>query len=78
MKKGLYRTAMPHFGECARVDDDAGDAAPFLSRELYELLDFEPGFDALPARSEFETRFPHERHRSKLDDENLTQRFGLQ
>ncbi|MCB2075100.1 MAG: hypothetical protein KDE49_15515 [Novosphingobium sp.] len=78
MNKGLYRTSMPHFGECARVTDEAGDAAPFLSREMYELLNFEPKFDALPARTEFQTSHPHEAQTSKLDDGNLTQRFGLQ
>ncbi|WP_231568336.1 hypothetical protein [Novosphingobium malaysiense] len=28
----------------------AGDAAPYLERDMYVLLGFEPGFDQLPER----------------------------
>jgi hypothetical protein len=45
---GLYRTTIDDLGECAIVDPDAGDGAPFLSRDVYEALGFLPHFDALP------------------------------
>jgi hypothetical protein len=48
MRKGLFRTTLPGLGECARVDMSAGDAAPYLEREMYVLLGFEPKFDLLP------------------------------
>ena len=49
MRLGLYRTIDPFLGEeAARVHESAGDAAPYLSRYLYELLDFRPSFDSLP------------------------------
>jgi hypothetical protein len=47
--KGLFRTTLPGIGECARVDMRAGDAAPYLERDMYVLLGFEPPFDLLPA-----------------------------
>lgn len=49
-RKGIFRTTLPGMGECARVDMSAGDAAPFLEREMYVLLGFEPKFDQLPHR----------------------------
>ncbi|WP_404481093.1 hypothetical protein [Novosphingobium sp. BL-52-GroH] len=48
VRKGLFRTKLPGLGECARVDMSAGDAAPFLERDMYVLLGFQPGFDELP------------------------------
>lgn len=48
MRKGLFRTTLPVLGECARVDMSAGDAAPYLEREMYVLLGFEPRFEHLP------------------------------
>ena len=48
MRKGLFRTKLPGLGECARVDMSAGDAAPYLEREMYVLLGFKPGFEQLP------------------------------
>ena len=48
---GLYRTVLPGIGECARVDMRAGDAAPYLERAMYELLDFKPSFEYLPQKS---------------------------
>lgn len=48
VRKGLFRTSLPGLGECARVDMSAGDAAPFLEREMYVLLGFQPSFDQLP------------------------------
>lgn len=48
MRKGLFRTNLPGLGECARVDMSAGDAAPFLEREMYVLLGFQPSFEQLP------------------------------
>jgi len=68
---------LPHFGECARVHSEAGDAAPFLNREIYELLNFEPRFDSLPARSEFETRFLNKSHRSQLDERSGNRALDL-
>jgi len=49
-RKGIFRTSLPGLGECARVDMSAGDAAPFLERNMYILLGFEPSFDELPER----------------------------
>jgi hypothetical protein len=48
VRKGLFRTNLPGLGECARVDMSAGDAAPFLEREMYVLLGFQPVFEDLP------------------------------
>ena len=48
MRKGLFRTILPGLGECARVDMSAGDAAPYLERDMYVLLGFQPRFDDLP------------------------------
>lgn len=48
VRKGIFRTRLPGLGECARVDMSAGDAAPFLERDMYILLGFEPSFDQLP------------------------------
>ena len=53
VKRGLYRMSDPILGEAARVHKSAGDAAPYLSRYLYELLDFEPAFDSLPTLREY-------------------------
>lgn len=50
MKRGLYRMCDSFLGECARVHEDAGDAFPFLRRELYEALGFNPPYDDLPLR----------------------------
>ena len=51
MRKGLFRTKLPGLGECARVDMSAGDAAPYLERDMYVLLGFQPGFEQLPAEN---------------------------
>ncbi len=48
MKLGMYRVNDPFLGECAKVKWYAGDGAPYLQRELYDLLRFEPKFDMLP------------------------------
>lgn len=48
VRKGLFRTKLPGLGECARVDMSAGDAAPYLEREMYVLLGFQPRFEQLP------------------------------
>jgi hypothetical protein len=50
VKKGLFRTELPGIGECARVDMRAGDAAPYLDREMYVMLGFEPAFESLPQK----------------------------
>ena len=52
-RMGLYRTNLQMIGECARVDEAAGDAAPYLPRALYEALHFSPRFDRLPMAEEF-------------------------
>lgn len=49
-RKGIFRTTLPALGECARVAMSAGDAAPFLEREMYEMLNFQPPFEELPER----------------------------
>lgn len=51
VRKGLFRTELPGIGECARVDMRAGDAAPYLEREMYAMLGFEPAFELLPRKS---------------------------
>lgn len=48
VRKGIFKTRLPGLGECARVDMSAGDAAPYLERDMYVLLGFEPSFDQLP------------------------------
>jgi hypothetical protein len=48
VKLGRFRLYHPILGEAAYVDKSAGDAAPYLSRRVYELLEFEPEFDCLP------------------------------
>ncbi|WP_235037791.1 MULTISPECIES: hypothetical protein [unclassified Novosphingobium] len=50
VRKGLFRTNLPGLGECARVDMSAGDAAPYLEREMYVLLGFQPSFEQLPEK----------------------------
>jgi hypothetical protein len=51
-RRGIYRLELPVIGECARVDHAAGDAYPYLEREMYEALGFWPQFDKLPAQTE--------------------------
>jgi len=53
VKQGLYRTNDPLLGECARICWSAGDGAPFLRREIYEAVHFQPLYDALPTEEEF-------------------------
>ena len=53
---GLYRFDDPILGEAARVHKSAGDAGPYLSRYLYELLEFEPQYDSLPTMQERKRR----------------------
>jgi hypothetical protein len=50
VRKGLFRTILPGIGECARVDMRAGDAAPYLEREMYVMLGFQPAFETLPRK----------------------------
>ncbi len=50
VRKGLFRTHLPGIGECARVDMRAGDAAPYLEREMYVMLGFQPAFEVLPCK----------------------------
>lgn len=62
VRKGLYRVKLRGLGDCARTSYSAGDAAPFLDRETYEALEFQPPFDMLPSKSEYEERVPYHRH----------------
>ncbi|VWX51634.1 hypothetical protein [Novosphingobium sp. 9U] len=54
VRKGLFRTELPGIGECARVDMRAGDAAPYLDREMYVILGFEPAYENLPHKDQLE------------------------
>lgn len=63
MKRGIYRLTTDDAGDCARVGWEAGDGAPFLSREIYEMLGFHPPFEALPDRDDFMRA-----HRANLHD----------
>lgn len=56
MKKGLYRIELPGQGEYVRTHLSAGDAAPFLERDAYEALSFQPPYDALPSKEEYLSR----------------------
>jgi len=55
-RKGLFRTTLPGLGECARVDMSAGDAAPYLERDMYVMLGFQPSFEQLPEHAAAMTR----------------------
>lgn len=46
-KVGLYRIIVPDGRECAIVHRDAGDAAPYLPRDIYEAMRFRPRYDTL-------------------------------
>ena len=54
MKQGLYRTVDPMLGDCARVHWLAGDGAPYLKREIYEVVQFQPLFESLPTKEEYD------------------------
>lgn len=56
-KRGLYRSMFPDLGECARVHPAAGDAAPYLTRELYEALHFKPRFHSLMTKDEYDQHY---------------------
>ncbi len=58
MKKGLFRLSLRGLGEVARVHPGAGDAGPYLDRDAYELLNFDPAFDTLPSRDEYRKTAP--------------------
>ena len=53
-KKGLFRTNEPGVGECAYTHRSAGEGFPFLPRDIYEALQFQPSFDALPTKEAYE------------------------
>jgi len=55
-RRGFFRAEVAGIGECARVSAAAGDAGPYLEREMYELLQFNPPFERLPSREEFEAQ----------------------
>lgn len=46
--RGLYRVDDVWLGEGVHVEGDTGDAAPFLKRDIYEILGGYPPFEALP------------------------------
>ena len=48
MKVGVCRVKDPFLGDCAKVRWFAGDGAPYLQRDIYEQLRFEPRFEDLP------------------------------
>jgi hypothetical protein len=52
-RRGLYRFTSHERLELARTHALAGDASPFLDRETYEALGFEPHYDALPTREHY-------------------------
>lgn len=54
MIRGLCKVHDPWLGTGVRVDEAAGDASPFLTRELYEMLQGQPAFEALPQQSQYE------------------------
>jgi hypothetical protein len=55
-RRGIYRLELPTLGECARVSYAAGDAYPYLEKQMYEALGFWPDFDELPVQSETDRR----------------------
>ena len=50
MRDGLYRLVLKGVGECVRTRCHLGDAYPYLDRETYEALGFEPAFEELPTK----------------------------
>ena len=61
MKTGLFRLDVEGQGEFARVHMAAGDAAPYVERDIYELLRFQPPFATLPSAAEYRRRSPARR-----------------
>ena len=45
---GCYRIVYSDGAECAIVHRDAGDAAPYLPRAIYDAMRFQPRYDTLP------------------------------
>ena len=66
---GLFRTVKADGSEWARVRWAAGDAAPYLSRQMYQALHFAPPYETLPARSDFILQ--HEDFDPAVDQLNL-------
>jgi hypothetical protein len=50
---GIYRFTFLGGVECARTHASAGDASPFLDRDTYEALSFDPPFETLPTRDQY-------------------------
>lgn len=50
MVTGLYRTRDLLLGPAVRVSDPGVDAAPIVSRLVYEILGGQPAYHALPDR----------------------------
>lgn len=56
MKRGLFKVDDPFLGLCAHVGGDNGDAYPLLRHDIYAMMGFQPVFDQLPSRSDYELR----------------------
>lgn len=54
----LYRTTDLHGCDCVRMGWDAGDAAPFLPRALYEAMLITPAFGELPTEQDYRAQHP--------------------
>lgn len=54
MIRGLCQVHDPWLGTGVLVHAAAGDAAPFLTREMYDLLRGQPAFDQLPSQSQYD------------------------
>jgi len=54
MVRGLYRTHDRLLGEAVRVHWSAGDAAPFVSLEVYKALGGSPEAAQLPCRDDYQ------------------------
>ena len=53
---GVYRVPRGNQSDLARIRWEAGDAAPFVSREIYEALHLQPHFDSLPTLDDYVRR----------------------
>jgi hypothetical protein len=55
-RQGLYRTVDVLVGDCAFTHWGMGDAHPFVPKEIYDAIGFEPRFDSLPTQAEYELK----------------------
>jgi hypothetical protein len=59
MGTGLYRDDVPSLGECVYIDWGSVRAADqFFTRKAYELNGYQPPFERLPTRAEYEAANP--------------------